>query len=456
VRWLADLWRKQSLRAHITIVTTTLFAFALVTGAVLLIALQRQSLIHALDSAATKTAQDIAASRQNGPKPPITALAGAGDQIQVVDADDRVVAHSPGTDAVHPLLSPEQLARGRGGERITIAGDPAITDQSLRVVTVVADDRTTRETVLVASGLGDVENSVRILRTTALIGGPLAVLVMALATYFVVGRTLRPVAALRRGAQAITAAGLADQRLPVPGVQDEVHRLAVTLNAMLDRIDAATARQRTFVGDSAHELRSPLASLRIQLEVAQRLGPAEDWRGMIDDILVDVERLERLVADLLALARSDEAGGVLARTGPVRLDGLVTDVTAGYSDARVPITVSARRVTVDGDPDALRRVTLNLLDNAVRHAGSSVHVAVGPAPDTLIVSDDGPGIEPAERERVFDRFYRLHESRSRESGGTGLGLPIVRDLVRAHGGSVRLADNDPHGLRVIVTFPVRS
>ncbi len=458
MRWLSELWRGQSLRARITIVTTALFAFAVFTGAVLVLALQRYSLLHALDASGRRAARSVAASRIDGPKPG-TLLAGSGDLIQVVDADDRVVAVSPGTDATTPLLRADQLAQARGGTTITIAGDPAVTDEQLRVVAAIADDRTVRETVLVASGTASVEDSVRILRTAAIIGGPIGVLAMGVITYLVVGRTLRPVAALRRGAAEITAAGLADQRLPVPDAQDEIHRLATTLNAMLDRIEASTARQRTFVGDAAHELRSPLASLRVQLEVAHRVGPASDWRELLDDVLLDVDRLERLVSDLLVLARFDEAGGRLRRSEPVRLDSLACEVAREYADARVPVGVVTIPVVVEGDPEALRRVVVNLLDNAVRHAAHQVSVGVSTAEASaqasaeLMVSDDGPGIAVAERERVFDRFYRLHESRSRESGGTGLGLPIVRDLVRAHGGTVRLLDNEP-GLRAVVTLPL--
>ena len=279
---------------------------------------------------------------------------------------------------------------------------------------------------------------------------------MGMATYFIVGRAFRPVAALRKGAQEITAAELADQRLPVPDAHDEIYRLAVTLNAMLDRIDAATKRQRTFVGDAAHELRSPLASLRLQLEVAQRVGPAKDWPGMLDEVLSDVDRLDQLVKDLLALARSDEAGGVLRRREPVALDQLVTEVAEDYLDARVPVRSSTDAVSVDGDPEALRRVVVNLLDNAVRYARSEVTVDIavnGNGTAELVIRDDGPGIPEDERERVFDRFYRTHESRSRDTGGTGLGLPIVRDVVRAHGGTVSLADNHP-GLRATVFLPV--
>jgi signal transduction histidine kinase len=232
---------------------------------------------------------------------------------------------------------------------------------------------------------------------------------------------------------------------------------------MLDRIDTATSRQRTFVGDAAHELRSPLASLRVQLEVGRRLGPEADWKGLLDDVLVDVDRLERLVDDLLSLARLDEAGAETRRE-PVDLGRLAEQVVAGYAHARVPVTASTAPLTVDGDPDSLRRVLVNLVDNAIRYAETDVTVTVqavdrkgGPVAMVTVV-DDGPGIPEAERSRVFDRFYRLQESRSRATGGTGLGLPIVRDIVRNHGGRVRLTDRTDgrHGLRAVVVLPISA
>ena len=451
MRWLSHLWRGQSLRARITIVATTLFAFAVITGAVLLLVLQRTSLIRSLDSQAIKTGQAVASTRVTGIKP-TNVVAAAGVQIQVLDKTGAVAAASGTADRVKPLLTADELAAAKRGQAIDIPAERGNTNQELRVLAVPAGE----ETVLVASGLAGVEDSIRILRDAALIGCPLVVLAMGMATYFIVGRALRPVAALRKGAQEITAADLADQRLPVPDAHDEIYRLAVTLNAMLDRIDAATKRQRTFVGDAAHELRSPLASLRLQLEVAQRVGPAKDWPGMLDEVLSDVDRLDQLVEDLLALARSDEAGGVLRRREPVALDQLVTEVAEDYLDARVPVRSSTDAVSVDGDPEALRRVVVNLLDNAVRYARSEVTVDIavnGNGTAELVIRDDGPGIPEDERERVFDRFYRTHESRSRDTGGTGLGLPIVRDVIRAHGGTVSLADNHP-GLRATVILPV--
>ena len=285
---------------------------------------------------------------------------------------------------------------------------------------------------------------------------------MGVGTYLVVAFTLRPVAALRHGAADITAAGLSAQRLPVPSAHDEIYRLAVTLNAMLDRIDSATSRQRTFVGDAAHELRSPLASVRVQLEVAARMGPEHDWEELVDDVLVDVDRLDRLVADLLALARIDESGGTLRSHEPVDVRALVTAVARSYNRARVPVTLNpGPAADVLGDADGLRRVLINLIDNAVRYATRSVAVAL--AHDhvgdfdtvTITVTDDGPGIAAAERDRVFDRFYRTESSRSRESGGTGLGLPIAREIVRAHGGTVRLTSSRPDGtgLTAVITLP---
>jgi signal transduction histidine kinase len=458
VRWPRRWWVRQSLRARLTLLATALFSFAVITGAVLLLVLQRYALTRVLDQSATKTARDIAKQVTGNRLPrPVTPTTGGITAVQVVDANDDVLTASPGADRVKSLLPEDQLEAVRNGDRPTISS-PTSTAR-LRVVGRTVGTRT----VLVFTDVSRVDDSLRILTRAALIGGPLAVLLMATATYGVVTLSLRPVGALRHGAADITAAGLARQRLPVPGAQDEIHRLAVTLNAMLDRIDSATSRQRTFVGDAAHELRSPLASLRVQLEVAQRVGPSADWSELIDDVLVDVDRLDRLVGDLLTLARLDESGS-LTRRDPVRLDELVGSVAAGYGSARVPVRSVTAPTTTSGDPDALRRVAINLINNAVRYAASEVTVTVRPGRRAhrpvaiLTVVDDGPGITEDERERVFDRFYRVQESRSRETGGTGLGLPIVRDIVRNHGGRVRLTarEDGAPGLRAVVVLPIAT
>ena len=452
--WPARWWARQSLRTRLTALATALFSVAVLTGAILVLVLQRYALLKVLDSSAQKTASDVAKQIRAHPSlSTVVPTTGGVTEVQVVDSHDVVIAASPGSDRLTPLLSGKDLQSARDGERFDITSPT--TGGGLRVVAQRAGSRT----VLVVTDLSRVDDSLRVLSRAALIGGPLAVLLMGLATYFVVGLTLRPVAALRHGAADITAAGLADQRLPVPGARDEIHRLAVTLNAMLDRIDTATARQRTFVGDAAHELRSPLASLRVQVEVTQRIGPEGDWPTFLDDLLKDIERLDRLVEDLLALARLDEAAGS-PRHEDVRLDKLVVSVAGGYGRARVPVRVGQlSETTLLGDTDALRRVVVNLIDNAVRYAVTEVRIEVRDVAGQFVeltVTDDGPGIPADERERVFDRFYRLEISRSRESGGTGLGLPIVRDLVRAHRGDVHLTarSDGRQGLRAVVTLPV--
>lgn len=453
--WPRNWWARQSLRARLTLLATALFSFAVITGAVLLLFLQRYSLTRVLDQSAAKSARDIARQVSTGNIPvPVVPTAGGVAAVQVFDAADSVLSASPGVDRTTPYLTRPELRQVRAGVRIEITSPQS--GVRLRAVGHNSGSRT----VVAFSDLSRIEDSQRVLTEAALIGSPLAVLVFALATYGVVALTLRSVAELRHGATAITAAGLAQQRLPVPRAQDEIRRLAVTLNAMLDRIDSATSRQRTFVGDAAHELRSPLASLRVQLEVAQRLGPQVDWNELIDDVLVDVGRLDRLVEDLLTLARLDESG-VLRRREKVALDELVEMVVAGYTQARVPVRASTAPVVVDGDADALRRVAINLINNAVRYASKEVAVDLRPGTRQgrtvalLTIEDDGPGIPEHERQRVFDRFYRVQESRSRGTGGTGLGLPIVRDIVRAHAGRVQLAaraDGQP-GLRAIVVLP---
>jgi signal transduction histidine kinase len=301
-------------------------------------------------------------------------------------------------------------------------------------------------------------DSSRLLAHILLIAGPIVVLMMAALTWWIVGRTLRPVAALQRGAEELSAAGLSRSRLPIPAAEDEISSLATTLNAMLDRLDRANTKQRRFVGDAAHELRSPIASLRVQLEVAERTSHSADVGELTREALIDVDRLSRLIDDLLALARSDERGALTSRA-PIRLDELVTDVLSAYQDQPVSVQpAELTRVIAIGDRNGLQRVLVNLVDNAVRYAHSSVRVGAGTAEHDwvyLSVTDDGPGIPADKREQVFDRFYRLDTARSREAGGTGLGLSIAREIVAAHGGQIQLADNHP-GLAVRVLLPGHS
>jgi signal transduction histidine kinase len=436
-----------SLRARLTIVATALLGVGIAAGAALLVITGSRALQAAVDSGALQSAREVAALVDSDRLPDPVPQGGEGTAaIQVVDQDNKVRAASVGTDRLVSVLSPDQIAAVRAGKRLVVPGSVLGLSGPLRVVGVPAGPADDPQTVVVAVDFGGARSGSRVLLVGLAIGAPLLLAVIAFATWWVTGRALRPVEQLRRGALAISGPG----RLPVPPAQDEIRRLAETLNDMLARLDAAGARQRAFVSDAAHELRSPLASARTQLEVAAAVDAGTPAGELATDVLVDIERLGRLVDDLLLLARLDEAPR-RPRT-PLDLYALAHDVTDRYAAARVPVVLDPceQDCTVLAEAGAVRRVLVNLVDNAVRYARSRVTVTV--APRTLMVADDGPGIPPGDRARVFDRFTRLDWDRGRESGGAGLGLAIVRELVAAHGGSVTLGDAAP-GLVVTVHFP---
>jgi signal transduction histidine kinase len=435
-----------SLRARLTVVATALLGVGIAAGAVLLVVTGSRTLQAAVDSGALQSAREVAALVDRNQLPDPVPQGGEGTAaIQVVDARNRVRAASTGTDRLVPVLRPAEVAAVRSGERLVVPGSRLGLSGPLRVVGVAAGPAADPQTVIVAVDFGGARSGTRVLLVGLAVGAPLLLAVVALATWWVTGRALQPVEELRRGALAISGSG----RLPVPPAQDEIRRLAETLNDMLARLNAAGARQRAFVSDAAHELRSPLASARTQLEVAAAVDAGTPAGVLAADVLLDVERLGRLVDDLLLLARLDEAPR--RPRVPLDLHALAGDVVGRYAAARVPVTLDPCEddCTVLAEAGAVRRVLVNLVDNAVRHARSRVTVTV--APGTMTVADDGPGIPAADRDRVFDRFTRLDWDRGRESGGAGLGLAIVRELVAAHGGTVTLGDSSP-GLVVTVHF----
>jgi signal transduction histidine kinase len=441
LRW----WRSRSLRARLMIIGVSGLCAGFLLGGLALVTALGVVLQRSADAQATRTAQDVAALVDAGALPEPVPVTGA-DLVQVVDGSDRVRAASLEADRLVPMLYPAELARARGGEKLFVNGDRLGLAGPVRVVAKSAGPADDPQTVLVARSMGDAFRGVGAVRTILLIVFPLIVLALAAWAWRTIGATLRPVEELRRGAEEITGTDRST-RLPVPAGDDEIHRLATTLNGMLDRLEAGRARQRQFVSDAAHELRSPLANMRTQLEVAQRLDGSTDWAAVSADLLLDTERLSRLVDDLLLLARSDEVAAA-ARAEPVDVSKLVAEVAARYPSVTVAPSQGPRWTVAE--PDGLRRVVANLLDNAVRHATSTVCVAV--TGDGFTVTDDGPGIPEADRSRVFERFTRLDDARARDAGGAGLGLAIVRELVRRSGGTVSLGDAAP-GLRVDVHLP---
>lgn len=297
----------------------------------------------------------------------------------------------------------------------------------------------------------------------SLVGGVLvATGAVAGITWFTAGRVLRPVEAIRTRFAELSAQHL-DQRVPVPPTRDEVSRLAETMNSTLERLRASVDRQRAFVSDASHELRSPLAALRAELEIALAHPDRADWVAVVRAALGDTQRLQRLTTDLLLLARLDaHAGTGLVGGGPVDVVALVREET----ERRRPAGGPALRVEsvpgplfVHGQQTLLARLLGNLLDNAERHALRSVvvHVARDDALGLAVVhvQDDGPGIPPADRRRVFERFTRLDDARTRATGGTGLGLAIAHHIATAHSGTLEITGAE-RGARFTITLPIAA
>jgi signal transduction histidine kinase len=455
--WGARWWRRRSLRARLTLTTSVGLAVALAVAAVLLLNALRLSLNRGLDDSARQGATEVAALIDQDRLPDPVPVAAGTLTIQVLDAQGRITDASPGADRLVPLLPPA-LARqvARASQARMLPGPPLGMPSPLRVVAVSADGG---QVVIAAESYAQVSDSLATLARALLIGTPLLFGLLALVTWLVTGYTLRPIAALRRGAAEVTQTGVPRGDLPVPLARDEVRSLAVTLNDMLSRLADAQQRQRDMVSDTAHELRSPIASIRAQLEVALDHPDGVDWAETARDVHADTLRLARLAENLLLLARLDDNR---IRRSPVDLAAVCGSVSGRYGAARVPVKADAPApCVVAGDPDALSRLLVNLLDNAVRHAAGQVSASVRARDGwaVLEVTDDGPGIPAEDTERAFGRFSRLDGARSRtgeeSTEGAGLGLAIVRATAEAHGGSVTLQDAGP-GLRAVVRLPLAA
>ena len=305
--------------------------------------------------------------------------------------------------------------------------------------------------IAVGRPLLEAQRSIETLTHVLLVGVPLLVAGITLAAWLLIGRTLRPVHAMSQSAAQIADA-TTGERLRVPPTNDEVAELAVTLNGMLDRLGASARRQREFVSDASHELRSPIATLRTLLEVGLAHPDSSDPRAQHAALLAETLRLETLASDMLVLARLDESRA--PARDEVDLDDLVLEEAARAR--RVPIdTRAVIPAKLRGDRHHLLHLVRNLFDNAARYATS--HVTVTTHADrhavVLWVDDDGPGIPERDRTRVFERFTRSGADRSRETGGAGLGLAVVRRVAEQHGGKARVLGAPGGGARLEVRFP---
>ncbi|PZG23300.1 sensor histidine kinase [Nonomuraea aridisoli] len=293
----------------------------------------------------------------------------------------------------------------------------------------------------------------------ALVIGSAAVLAAAI-TYLgnrIATASLRPVDAIRKELDAINAS-CPSRRVPVPPSEDEIHDLAASINHTLSRLDTAMARQRQFASDASHDLRSPIAAMHAEVEDALLAPEETSVTGLGDKLMPSLKRLESIVSDLLTIARLD--AGAPAVLVPLDLAELADQECARHQTTKNLTCRAEPGVMVLGDRMRLGRLLTNLLDNADRHAASTITVKVEPEDDersprggaVLEVIDDGPGIDPDKREIVFQRFTRLDAARSKDAGGSGLGLAIARKIADAHGGSLRIEDSD-HGARFVLRLP---
>ena len=447
-------WRRHAgVRVTTSMTAAGVVAAALAVSGVLLAFLLQRSLTAAVEDAALQRARDVAATVARDGVEGVGQLSATSERnlVQVVRSE-RVVISSPDIDGESALTS----LRPAPGQIRTATGRIGVGEEDKHVIVAVGvrspDGLPTF--VVVAQSLESVHESISALRALLLTGVPLLVLLVGGATFVLTGRALRPVEAIRRRVAGIGAEQLR-HRVPVPSAQDEVGRLAVTMNNMLDRLESSATAQRRFVSDASHELRSPLATVRTTMEVAQVHPEITDWPDLTQVVLDETARLQTLVADMLLLARSDERGMHLRRT-EVDLDDLCEQEAARLRRTGMRVLTDINPARTVGDPDGLARALRNLADNAARHASGVVQLSLHVEGLTAVleVGDDGPGISVEQRERVFERFVRLDESRTRTSGGTGLGLPIVQQIVHAHAGTVSFVGGELGGAHARVVLPM--
>ena len=429
-----------SVRVRITLAAVAVVGLALLLGAIALVVSLHAALTREVRITASLRAAEVARVLQSDGE------TATGDDVmfQLLGPTGEVLAASPNTAGLPALV---RLAPGDS----RVIDVPFDDGRFLAVATSAGPGRT----VVLGQSLDPVDEPIRTLVTLLAVGLPALLMVVGVTGWRLVRRALAPVDAIRVQVDAISATAL-DHRVPEPSTRDEIGRLAVTMNRMLDRLEQAQVRERRFVADASHELRSPIAAIRQHAEVA--LAHPELGAGLAGVAHAESLRMQALVDDLLLLAQADEHRPDLRRR-PVDVDDLVLAEVHRLRDCRT-VGVDARGVSaarVDGDRAALRRMLRNLVDNAVRHARQRIGFALYERDGwaVLSVDDDGPGVPVADRSRVFERFVRLDDSRVEVDGGTGgLGLAIVAEVVAAHGGEVQIGDAPSGGARVTVRLPL--
>jgi signal transduction histidine kinase len=431
------LWR--SVRGRTTLGATLVVAVALLLGAFSFYGVLSASIHGSTERAAEQRLEELV-SRFDGPgrRGPDQL---DDDLVQLLGRDGAVRAAS------------EEAADALGATPLPVDDDPQVVRIDGEPMVVVSEDVEGDQTLVLAVPLDEDAETLSTVATLLVIAVPALLLLVAVTTWLVTGRALRPVTRIRQEVEGITAERL-DHRVPVPDTADEIHSLAVTMNGMLDRLDAAATAQRRFVSDASHELRSPLATIRQHAELAQAHPEVTSIDELAEVVSEEGLRLQGIVESLLLLARLDE--GVTGSTEPVDLDDLALAEVRRLRATGLDVDGSGiRAARTVGDPRLLGQLLRNLADNAARHSNGRVAIGVEPqaAHVVLTVEDDGAGIPPEERDRIFERFVRLDEARSRDAGGSGLGLAIAHGIATAAHGAITVDTSRWGGARFTVTLP---
>ena len=435
--------RGLSVRVRITGAAVLVVGVVLAVGSALFVRLVEDSFVGNVAATAERDAESTASLLTASGATRLPEIRNALQQLY--DGGGALVATS---DDAAPLTLPHVGAPTRA----LIDGDPHILVARSTDVAGVAYD------LRLALPLDDALAATGTVTGLLVIAVPVLLVLLATLIWLLVGRALRPVATIRREVDAIGPAEL-HRRVAEPATDDEVARLARTMNRMLARLESSAIAQRRFVSDASHELRSPLASLRQNAELARSYPDRIDAQELAATVLEEGGRLEDLVESLLLLTRLDETGRPRTRE-PVDLDDLVLADARRLRD-RGGVEVDTSGVgpgRVHGDARMLARALRNLTDNAARHARANVAVSVRDLGGVveLRVDDDGAGIPAGDRTRVFDRFVRLDEGRARDAGGSGLGLAIVAEVAAAHDGTVAVAESPSGGARFVLRLPSAS
>ncbi|MEQ4718433.1 HAMP domain-containing sensor histidine kinase [Nonomuraea sp. B19D2] len=442
-------WWARSLRGRVTLIATAVAALVLIPAAVGGVVVTRSLMSASVFRDTRDSAERIAYEMRGGALPMGASIPVPNPSvplIQVVGSNGQILASSDAARNLPPLSDIRPTAENRLINMTNCLPTECLHLTAVRV-SMFADSP-----VVYA---GRATPDLLISRTLELVVFTQVGILIALAswaTWLVTGRALRPVATMRAELDAVHAGDLS-RRVTQPPGQDEVAQLAKSVNGTLARLERSAEQQRQFASDASHELRTPIAGLRAQLESAQLYPEDTDIEALVESALRDTDRLEAIITDLLLLARIGSRVDVVKEC--VDLAELVRQELAVRCD-KVPVHVDLHEgVVVEGVRLQLARVLTNLLDNAQRHAETRVRVRVykeGNDTAVLAVENDGMEIAVADRERIFQRFTRLDAARSRDAGGTGLGLAIARDVAMAHRGQITV-EECKGGARFVVRLP---